>query len=538
MNGIKIENFSLKIREKDTIKHLLERVYLEIPLGSVFLLVGASGSGKSTLLKLLTGLITPLTPQMEMQGSFQLLGQELMQLKYPQELHREVGLVFQDFALFDDFSPKENILFTGQISEKYSSPLDLENHVQYLSEQLGVEDALGVKEVSSLSGGQKQRIAMCRLLVATPRVMIFDEPTSGLDPSSARKAAKLILGQATSDKIIIIVTHDYRPFLEEPSLSEKIDRIGILDGSGSLYCIHPSGRRIEAILRDIQERLEGITKANRKKLAHRECMQKAWQDFLCKIFRLSQAIFALRYAFLPSLKQREWHWKLACKIFLVSIIQAMPFIFMSGFLLGMLATYFSLSENFGELQKYLDPLLFSQALSAIGKVSFVVICPLFTAVFMATRSGAAISGYLGNLVLTRQIDAYKVYGIQPERLFLDKIVWAFGTGFFVLSSIAFIGFMMASLFIVLLLKEAISYQEWHVAFHQLLGVFPFYHGWGWFILKTVSTGVATGLASYLIGASEKKNSQELTHGITKCVMINILLVLLIFFAILMLEKKF
>ena len=136
------------------------------------------------------------------------------------------------------------------------------------------------------------------------------------------------------------------------------------------------------------------------------------------------------------------------------------------------------------------------------------------------------------------MDAYSVYGIQPEEMFLNKIVWSFGIGFLILSIISFLGFMAASLGIVLLLKADISYHEWSIAFHQYIGSFPFYEGWRWFVLKTIAAGTLTGFASYFIGSNSKKNSQEITKGITTCVMLNIVIVLVVFFIILMLERNF
>lgn len=534
MNAIEITNFSLKIREGEQVRSLFDRMYLTLNSGSVLMLVGTSGSGKSTFLKLLSGLITPLTPNLEMSGSFKVLGQELLQMHYPPALRKEVGLVFQDFALFDDFTPRENILFAGEVSGRYPSLLDLGNQVAQLAKHLDIEDALHVHEVSALSGGQKQRVAMSRLLIANPRVMIFDEPTSGLDPVTAHKAAHLILQQSRPDNILVIVTHDYRPFLQS---GNQVDHIGILDGSGAFYQIQPAGRPAEDIALELQQKLEGRSQRRVEQISPYLHAQMVWRDFLCQFFLFFGNMARLALASLPNLGQMSWHWKLARKIFSFSILHAVPFIFLSGMILGMLATYFSLSENFGELQRYFDPLLFAQALSAIGKIGFVVICPLFTAVFLATRSGAAVSGYLGNLVVTQQMDAYKIYGLKPERLFLDKILWSFGLGFFLLSVLAFLGYMVASLSVVLILKADVTYQEWYVAFHEMLGEFPWYTGWGWFILKTMATGIATGFASYVIGAGDKKNSQELTRGITRCVMVNILLVLSIFFVILMWEKR-
>lgn len=534
MSGIEFRDFTLWIREKNMARCLLDHINLEIPLGTVMMLIGASGSGKSTILKLLTGLQTPLTADLEMSGDCKVNGNTLMATQYPDELRHTAGLVFQDYALFDDFSPKENIMLAGERmgAEKYHYHSDLMRKVEEVSDRLNIKDIVTRDHIYGLSGGQKQRIALARLLIAQPQVMLFDEPTSGLDPLTAEDAARLIIGQAAADNIVIIVTHDYRPFLE---YTDKISRIDILDGSGSLYNIQHIGRSPADITKDIKNRLINAKPSPKQPLSTGDYHQMRNSDFMCGFYSAFSKLSGLHNLLHPNMTQVQWHWKLWKNIFKFSIWNAMIFIFVSGLMLGMLATYFSLSENMGELQRFLDPILFSQAISAIGKIGFVVICPLFTAVFIATRSGSAVAGYLGNIVVTKQMDAYQVYGLPGQQLFMGKIVWSFAIGFFLLSALSFIGFWIASMTTVMVMRQTASYHDWSVAFYDMLGTFP-YQGWGFFVLKSVTAGFFTGLASYFIGAAPKSSSQDVTKGITRCVMVNILLVLVIFFVILLYEK--
>ncbi len=531
--SLQIKDLTIWLRDRNQTRCLLNSIQLDVALGSVVMLVGTSGSGKSTILKLLAGLNTPLDANIEISGSCCLLGHELVAMQYPRELRGHVGLVFQDFALFDDFTPKENIALVGKLC-LHTDSSNMNQEIKILANQLNIENILEKEHVHELSGGQKQRVALARLLIARPKIMLFDEPISGLDPATAQDAAGLILKQARPDNILIIVSHDYRPFLAH---LEKIHGFYILDGSGSLHSVPYAGQSLDQILSNIEHRLCSARPGISQTLPRLEHHNMAQADFFCQIFSRVQQCFGLRHTLHPPFLQPGFfHRKLLWKIFRFSILDAIPFMLVSGLMLGMLATYFSLSENLGELQRYLDPILFSQALAALGKIAFVVLCPLFTAIFMATRSGAAVAGYLGNVVITKQMDAYRVYGLPSERLFLSKIVWSFGLGFLLLSALCFAGFVLASMMTVMVMRETASYYDWNIAFYSLLGPFP-YQGWGYFVLKTVLAGIGAGMASYWIGAGPKKNSQDVTAGITRCVIVNILLVLAIFFALLLCEKE-
>ncbi len=535
MPGIEFDDFTIWIREKDKARCLLDRINLRIPLGSVMMLVGTSGSGKSTILKLLAGLNSPLSPNIEMSGNCKILDVSILKEEYPSEIRKQVGLVFQDFALFDDFSPKENMLLAGQALQENNLE-DCFLRIEQLAAQLNIQNILEKEHVYDLSGGQKQRVALARLLMAKPQIMLFDEPTSGLDPLTAKDAAELIINQSRPDNIIIIVTHDYIPFLQ---YAERISRIEILDGSSHLYSINNTGKDSLQIMQEIEHCLKNAISSSQEQLSLSDYRELKDNDFYCNVSILLKQIFiSMKFLFAFNPLSQFWHTKLRKKIFRFAILDAVIFIFLSGCMLGIISTYFSLSENLGELQRYLDPILFKQAISAIGKISFVVLCPLFTAIFMATRSGAAVAGYLGNIVLTKQLDAYKVYGLPGEKLFMNKIVISFALGFFGLSLLSFIGFNIASMTTVMSLRQTATFYDWKIAFYELLGTWPFLTDWKYFLSKTVLSGYAVGLVSYWIGSRSKKSSQEVTFGITRCVMLNILVVLVIFFVILLMEKNY
>jgi polar amino acid transport system ATP-binding protein len=135
-------------------------------------IVGESGSGKTTLLRILAGLETADSGEIEYKG--------------------KIGFVFQDFNLFPHMTVWENITL--------SSP----NAEESLLTKLGLEQKKN-EYPYSLSGGQKQRVAIARALSLNPDILCFDEPTSALDPVLTDSIAKLI---NSLDKICIVVTHD------------------------------------------------------------------------------------------------------------------------------------------------------------------------------------------------------------------------------------------------------------------------------------------------------------------------------------------
>ena len=135
-------------------------VKLSIEQGDFIALSGASGSGKTTLLRVLAGLE-------EAKGTIQVSGKNWQNLP-PQR--REIGMVFQDYALFDNMSVEQNLLFVNK-------DLELAKRLLELTELNSIKK----QYPSQLSGGQKQRVALCRALMKRPKILLLDEPLSALD---------------------------------------------------------------------------------------------------------------------------------------------------------------------------------------------------------------------------------------------------------------------------------------------------------------------------------------------------------------------
>lgn len=165
---------------------------LSIKQGEFVALSGKSGSGKTTLLRILAGLE-------DAQGSIQVAGRSWLDPNTtlpPQK--REIGFVFQDYALFPNMSVLENLLFVAKDKE-------LAYHLLQLTELTELANRLPNK----LSGGQKQRVALCRSLMNKPKILLLDEPLSALDPSMRTKLQNEILTlHKEFNTTTIMVSHD------------------------------------------------------------------------------------------------------------------------------------------------------------------------------------------------------------------------------------------------------------------------------------------------------------------------------------------
>ncbi len=182
---------------------VLREIGFRITRGETMIILGASGSGKSTILKLLLGLIRPDSGEILVEGRniAAMTERELVHVR------RAFGMVFQEGALFDSLSVRENVGYRlyeeGVLGED-----EIEAIVRRMLGFVGLEDAID-KMPAELSGGMKRRVGIARALVGNPKVILYDEPTAGLDPITKRTIVDLMIKLRDLEGVTsIFVTHD------------------------------------------------------------------------------------------------------------------------------------------------------------------------------------------------------------------------------------------------------------------------------------------------------------------------------------------
>lgn len=179
-------------------KVVLDQVSLQVPSGGIAILLGSSGVGKSTLLRILSGLEKADSGRI-------ILNEKELDLGTITQTH-VVGMVFQQFNLFDHVSVVENIAMPLRVVLCYTKE-DSYKIAHQLLEQYGLEEHAH-KSAQALSGGQRQRLALARTIALKPSIICLDEPTSALDPVLTKQVAQHILNLATQGYIVLIATHD------------------------------------------------------------------------------------------------------------------------------------------------------------------------------------------------------------------------------------------------------------------------------------------------------------------------------------------
>ena len=224
-----------KLSKKFGNTQVLKGVDLDVYEGDVVAIIGPSGCGKSTLLRCINCLEDPTG------GSIMFEGVDLADMKVDINIHRQkIGMVFQQFNLFNNLSVLDNITLApiviakkrkrkaqtknffiriGNIFRKNKKPLlDLGSSISQIKEAaekraMELLQAIGLEEKaasypSQISGGQKQRVAIVRALAMDPKVILFDEPTSALDPEMVGEVLDLMKQLAADGMTMVVVTHE------------------------------------------------------------------------------------------------------------------------------------------------------------------------------------------------------------------------------------------------------------------------------------------------------------------------------------------
>lgn len=186
-------------------KVILREVSFTLIIGHTKIILGASGAGKSTILKLILGLLKPD------EGVVWVNGQRVDQLAEADlmALRADLGMVFQEGALFDSLTVGENVGY--KLYEETAVPIEaVDRRVHEVLGFVGLAEYVD-RMPSELSGGQRRRVAIARAMAAKPRILLYDEPTTGLDPITATTIDDEIIKLRDVENVSsILVTHQLR----------------------------------------------------------------------------------------------------------------------------------------------------------------------------------------------------------------------------------------------------------------------------------------------------------------------------------------
>ena len=194
---IVFENVAIAFEDKV----VLDGISFRLPRGETKALFGVAGSGKSTILKLALGLIKPDS------GRIYTLGADVVRMPEEQlfELRRQAGIVFQESALFDSLTVRDNVAY--RLIEEGVPPNEVERRVREALRFVELENTLDLFP-AELSGGMRRRVAIARAIITQPEMLLYDSPTGGLDPVTSTTIVELIVKQRDVSKTSsLLVTH-------------------------------------------------------------------------------------------------------------------------------------------------------------------------------------------------------------------------------------------------------------------------------------------------------------------------------------------
>lgn len=189
---------------------------LTLHRGETLALIGRSGTGKSVLLKMALRLLVPD------QGRIQAFGEEVTSRSERAmfDLRQRMGMMFQNYALFDSMSVLDNIAWPLRIAGETDEDV-IADRVATMLEMVNLP-GIEAKRPAELSGGMKKRVSLARAMATRPEILFYDGPTTGLDPANAKRVDEIMLRLKADGVTAILVTHDLR------SIELCADRVAML----------------------------------------------------------------------------------------------------------------------------------------------------------------------------------------------------------------------------------------------------------------------------------------------------------------------
>ena len=183
---------------------VLTNINLTVNRGENVVILGKSGEGKSVTIKCIAGLMT------QDEGSLKVFGNEVKDMDRHElkNLRKRIGFLFQNSALYDSMTVRENLAFPLKRVSKIKDKKEIRKLSEEVLEAVGLADAID-KMPSELSGGIRKRMGLARTLIVRPEIMLYDEPTTGLDTITSKEISNLILDmQRKYETSSVIITHD------------------------------------------------------------------------------------------------------------------------------------------------------------------------------------------------------------------------------------------------------------------------------------------------------------------------------------------
>ena len=223
---------------------VLRDINLAVHEGEVVCIIGPSGSGKSTLLRCLNRL------EEAQGGTVKVFGTDVRHTKDIDKFREQIGMVFQMFNLFPNYTVMDNItlapVLTGHKKKAEAEQLAME-----LLKKVGLESKADAKP-AMLSGGQQQRVAIARALCMKPDIMLFDEPTSALDPELTGEVLRTMRELAAEHMTMVVVTHEMAFAREAAShVIFMADGVIVEQGDPETFFAHPKEERTQAFLKNM-----------------------------------------------------------------------------------------------------------------------------------------------------------------------------------------------------------------------------------------------------------------------------------------------
>jgi len=519
---------AIAIVEGLTIEHvngfrLLENAHLTLHPGEVVILAGPSGCGKSTLLNLLAGTIDPAADGWRLSGTLQFLGHAF-------DLSRETvtvgGMIFQDFALFNELTVAENLA----IAADHNDPVD-PAVAQAIDRLLrGVpRDVL----IGACSGGQKQRVAIARTLLANHPVLFMDEPNSGLDVAASARLSELVrLLSREAGITVVIIAHHLR------ELIGAADRVLLLDPRGSTLRELPAdGPTVEADLRDLDDQLHhaGAAKTMEESVvlggfggasASAPVGGRQWMRSFRRIVRPRQVrarwMLAYLYRYL-------WEHCFAPSGLLFSALGVV--------IIGFVTTWFIF--QYLPFRDLLLPVIHSDTLAGLAFTQERVLAPLVIAVLLITRSVALIGADVGHRVHGNQIKAMRNLNIPYNLYLTTNVLIATGLAATVLVTLAVGATAWVSMSTWMQIFPQDSPHLWRDQYFQRLWPpdVPLMIGIDWIIAKAVPSVLGATMIALYLGYRPKRSATDINTAIAQALIWGMSFVLVWQTALILFEFK-